>query len=98
MCIRPAPIGAPIEYAHSILHVSDHVLRYMELCPTTDIFLISTYIGCNRPLTTTTDSNSVLFTTDYNPVYIYKPITTQIDYNLALFWVVIEIDSNRYRS
>ena len=26
--ISPAPIGAPIEYAHNILHVSDYVTRY----------------------------------------------------------------------
>ena len=31
-------------------------------------------------------------------LYNYKLITTQIDYNLELFWVEIEIDYNRYRS
>ncbi len=28
MDLRPAPIEAPIEYAHSILHVSDHLPQY----------------------------------------------------------------------
>ena len=85
-----------------------------EPCPTTDIFPISTYIGCNRLVyipdhlllcvliefinlkyqswSLSTD------TTDYNPVYNYKLITTKIDYNLELFWVVIETDYDRYRS
>ncbi len=157
-----------------------------ELCPMTAIFLISTYIGCNRlmynpdhllfsvlistgynpdlfqpkqilgrywfflyprnigrsryrSVTTQTDSNRFLFwvvidfistpeisvvvvidlsrprpiPSDtysgsllilslplkyYNPGYNYKPITTQIGYNLELFWVVIKIDYDRYRS
>ena len=29
--------------------------------------------------------------TDYNPVYNFRPITTQTDYDLEKFWVIIEL-------